>query len=305
VPSSVAPDGAVSRYWVRFGKEELPLGAGETVIGRAESCHIIISEGLVSRRHARIVLDGGRPYIEDLGSANGTFVNQAGLHGRALLFPGDSVFIGTCEIEVFRRPDEDRAIAPILDPYESPDRSTPDSGVSAFEPLPSVPAPSSRKRRAMSRLDTERPDEAVSDAEAFEYLGRLADKMFALGRVEAAQKLLEVPLVDLLESTRAGRIPSDVVLAVAGRYAVKLAGETRSGQWVDLAVELHLFACRPFREETIQQLAALRAKSSLGNDALLYRYHERLRGSLELMNGVERMLCERVACLLPGLDTDD
>ena len=58
-----AADQAVSRYWVRFGDEELPVDAGETLIGRSEDCHIVVSEGLVSRRHARIVLEGGRPYI--------------------------------------------------------------------------------------------------------------------------------------------------------------------------------------------------------------------------------------------------
>src|SRR5262245_22851549 len=98
----------VSTYWLRVGKREFPLGHAETVVGRGESCTIVVSESLVSRRHARIILDNGRPYIEDLGSANGTFVNQARLHGRALLFPGDHVFVGTCEIEVFRRQEEER-----------------------------------------------------------------------------------------------------------------------------------------------------------------------------------------------------
>jgi pSer/pThr/pTyr-binding forkhead associated (FHA) protein len=303
IPTPVAIDSAQSRYWVRFGKEELPLDAGETLIGRAEHCHIIVSEGLVSRRHARIVLDGGRPYIEDLGSANGTFVNHARLHGRALLFPGDSVFIGTCEIEVIRRADQDRPTMPTLDSYDSLDRSTPASGVSVFEPVRSVPAPSSRRRASMSRLDTERPSEGESEADAFEYVGHLADKMFTMGRVDAAQKLLEGRLGDLLEKARAGHVPGGLLVDAAGRYAVKLANETLSGHWVDVAIELHLVACRPLREETIQQLAALRAKAPIGNDALLLRYHERLRGNLILMTGTERVLCERVACLLPGLDT--
>ncbi|HEX7670402.1 MAG TPA: FHA domain-containing protein [Polyangiaceae bacterium] len=299
----VVEDEPVSRYWVRFGDQELALTAGETLIGRAENSHIVVSEGLVSRRHARIVLDGGRPYIEDLGSANGTFVNQARLHGRALLFPGDSVFIGTCEIEVIRRVDEDRPTMPLLDPYDALDRQTPASGVSAFEPVRSVPAPSSRSRGSISRLETERPHDAESEVHSFEYVGHLADKMFTMGRVDAAQKLLEGRLAELLEKTRAGHIPGGLLVDAAGRYAVKLAGETLSGHWVDVAIELHLVACRPLREETFQQLAALRAKAPIGDDTLLYRYHERLRGNLSLMASSERVLCERVACLLPELDT--
>lgn len=302
-PASVEEDDAVSRYWVRFGQEELPLNAGETLIGRGEACDVIVSEGLVSRRHARIVLDGGRPYIEDLGSANGTFVNQARLHGRALLFPGDTVFIGTCEIEVIRRADEDRPTTPGLDPYDL-DRPTPSSGVSVFEPVRSQPAPSSQNRASRSRLDTDPGDLGTSETETFEYVGRLADKMFTMGRVDAAQKLLEGHLTALLQSTRSGQVPSGPLVDAAGRYAVKLAGETLSGRWVDMAIELHLVACRPLREETIQQLAALRAKAPIGSEELLVRYHERLRGNLSVMNGVDRVLCERVACLLPELDTE-
>lgn len=294
------PDEAVSHYWLKFGRQELPLDAGETLIGRAEECRIVVSEGLVSRRHARIVLDGGRPYIEDLGSANGTFVNQARLHGRTLLFPGDSVFIGTCEIEVIRRVDEDRPTVPILDPHEGMDRATPASGVSVFEPVSSRSIPSSR--RSSAGVATLRPDEAAAEASAFEHVGRLADKMFSLGRVEAAQRLLESHLSELVESTRGGRVLGPVLVDAAGRYAVKLANETLSSRWVDVAVELHLTACRPFREETIQQLAALRGKAPLGSDALLLRYVERLRGNLAVMNSEDRVLCERVRCLLPAFE---
>jgi len=293
-------DEPVSHYWVRFGRRELPLEGGETLIGRSDDCQIIISEALVSRRHDRIVMDGGRPYVEDLGSANGTFVNQARLHGRALLFPGDHIFIGTGEIEIIRRADEDRPTTPELEPYES-SSETP-SGISVFESVRSEPKPSSHTRKSESRVETERPAEDTSEAQALEYAGRLADKMFTMGRLDAAQTILAPPLEELLASARIGRIPAPPLLDAAGKYAVKLANETLSGQWVDVAVELHLLACRPLREETIQHLASLRAKGPIGSDSLLIRDHERLRGHLAAMAPQDRILCERVACLVPELD---
>jgi hypothetical protein len=50
----------------------------------------------VSRRHARLVLQGGMAFIEDLGSANATFVNQQKLEPgqRYPLQPGDQVMLG-------------------------------------------------------------------------------------------------------------------------------------------------------------------------------------------------------------------
>jgi pSer/pThr/pTyr-binding forkhead associated (FHA) protein len=300
------PEPSVSkRYWLKFGGRELPLDRPETLIGRADGCHLVVNEGLVSRRHARIVMDSGRPYIEDLGSANGTFVNQARLHGRALLFPGDHIFVGTCEIEVAREADEGAFVPSIssLDGINEEDegRPTPASGVAVYEP-PSGIAPSSRRRTAKRQADTLPPEEPTTQLEDFEYLGHLADKMFTMGRVDAARNILESHLQEILTGTRAGRRPSQKLLDAASRYCVKLAQETLDGRWVDAAIEMHLIVCRPLREETIQQLASLRAKASIGSEELIARYHTRLRSNLANMSPAERVLVERVACLMPGLD---
>jgi pSer/pThr/pTyr-binding forkhead associated (FHA) protein len=296
---------AGTRYCLRFGGRELPLDRPETLIGRAEGCHVVVNEGLVSRRHARILVERGRAYIEDLGSANGTFVNQARLNGRALLFPGDHVFVGTCEIEVLREDADDRETAPALSPEDDEGRPTPSSGVAEFRKEVAsevVRSPSSRRRTSKHSTETLPPEEPTTQLEDFEYLGHLADKMFTMGRVDAARNILESHLNEILMGTRAGRRPSLKLLDAASRYAVKLAQETLDGRWVDAAVEMHLIMCRPFREETIQQLASLRAKAAIGSDELLTRYYERLRGNLASMSIAERILVERVACLVPELE---
>ncbi len=68
---------------------------GETVsIGRDASNTIQISDAEVSRRHARLLLQGGRYILEDLGSTNGTYVNGQRLTGPHVLKPGDVVSLG-------------------------------------------------------------------------------------------------------------------------------------------------------------------------------------------------------------------
>ncbi|HVU04928.1 MAG TPA: FHA domain-containing protein [Polyangiaceae bacterium] len=321
-PSS-APDDEVAHYWLKVGKREIPVNSGETLIGRGMDCHVVVSEGLVSRRHARVVMEGGRPYVEDLGSANGTFVNQARLHGRALLFPGDHIFIGTQEIEVVRQMGEDRPTRPTLERYDDTESNTPESGVSVFEPAksehptssgPHVRSPSSsgqhgrsppssgqHSRPSLSRLETQKVRE-LSETEAFEYAARLADKMFALGRVDAAQTLLEEPLGEWLSAARVGRLPPPLLIDALGRYALRLAAETLSSRWVDVAIELHLHAARPLREESVQTLASLRAKAPVGDELLLLRYYERLRATLSALSPQDRVLYERIACLVPGIE---
>jgi hypothetical protein len=147
---------------------------------------------------------------------------------------------------------------------------------------------------------TLRPGEqTTAEVDAFEYLGRLADKMFTMGRVDAARRILSSHLDELLEGARNGRTLTPALVDTAGRYAVKLANETLDGKWVDVAVEVHLIACRPMREDTVQQLSALRAKAPVGQSALIARYYEKLRVSMAGHSPAERILCERVASLLP------
>jgi DNA segregation ATPase FtsK/SpoIIIE, S-DNA-T family len=77
--------------------------ADELVIGRAESGDGRLDDDPeLSRRHARVFRDGGRIVIEDLGSANGTFVNGERLRGARPLAPGDVVTVGQTQLE-YRR----------------------------------------------------------------------------------------------------------------------------------------------------------------------------------------------------------
>ncbi len=72
--------------------EKHPLNA-DSVVGRDRTCGIVLSHPAVSRRHARITLSGSSCVLEDLKSANGTFVNNTRVE-RAKLKPGDVVRFG-------------------------------------------------------------------------------------------------------------------------------------------------------------------------------------------------------------------
>ncbi|HTO95690.1 MAG TPA: FHA domain-containing protein, partial [Myxococcales bacterium] len=64
---------------------EYPLAdAGELVIGRSSDLDLVLVEDLVSRKHAKLTLEGGGITIADLGSTNGTFVNGEKVRRRQL-----------------------------------------------------------------------------------------------------------------------------------------------------------------------------------------------------------------------------
>ncbi len=72
------------------------------VIGRGADCDVSLADTYLSTRHARIAKDGADLTIEDLGSTNGTYVNEELLRGRALLERGDVVQVGGVLLEVVR-----------------------------------------------------------------------------------------------------------------------------------------------------------------------------------------------------------
>ncbi|MEC9071746.1 MAG: FHA domain-containing protein, partial [Myxococcota bacterium] len=60
--------------------DEYTFEEGEFLIGRSHSADIILPSDNVSRRHARLYTVDGGCFIEDLGSANGVFVNGRRIH---------------------------------------------------------------------------------------------------------------------------------------------------------------------------------------------------------------------------------
>ena len=82
----------------------LPLKAGETTIGRAPGNDVVVGHPSVSRRHARVVVDGGGCHIHDLDSALRTYVNGEAVTDAALRH-GDVITIGQVRLRVEESPD--------------------------------------------------------------------------------------------------------------------------------------------------------------------------------------------------------
>ena len=70
---------------------QFKLDESRQVMGRARECELPLEVAAVSRKHAAFYVDGGRYYVEDLGSRNGTHVNGLRLKGPAPLHDGDEV----------------------------------------------------------------------------------------------------------------------------------------------------------------------------------------------------------------------
>jgi pSer/pThr/pTyr-binding forkhead associated (FHA) protein len=90
---------ALPKYLLRgvsgptFGKAYAMVGT--LVVGRNADCGICIPTDEISRHHAKLQVVPDGVMVEDMGSANGTFVNNQRVHAGTLLKPGDELRLDT------------------------------------------------------------------------------------------------------------------------------------------------------------------------------------------------------------------
>jgi pSer/pThr/pTyr-binding forkhead associated (FHA) protein len=77
-----------------------PLAGTPLEIGRAPTCAITVDDTYASQSHARLAPDGDVWTVQDLGSTNGTFLNEHRLEGRAQVRAGDRIRVGTTVLEL-------------------------------------------------------------------------------------------------------------------------------------------------------------------------------------------------------------
>jgi DNA-binding winged helix-turn-helix (wHTH) protein len=94
LPSAAPPSGC----GLLWAGREIPLPEGEHFLGRDENCLVRSRSVRVSRRHAKITVQGTRAVLEDLGSRNGTSVGGRRIEGPLELAAGDTIGVGQEEI---------------------------------------------------------------------------------------------------------------------------------------------------------------------------------------------------------------
>lgn len=223
----VAPPDSV---WLEQGSQRVPLPVGVSVVGRGAGAHIVLSDDLVSRRHAEFRVDGARVVVVDLGSANGVYVNSRRIQDEAALKDGDVVTIGRSQLRI--RTQAAMAAA---------------SAVALRKPAPSL-----------SEAEiSESGDGDTRTGTVFDLLGPVADKALLLGRVAEAERILGPALQTLLANIRPERGVAREAVERAGSYALRLAETTNRVEWIDLALDLHAKSGRPPSVELIDELHRL------------------------------------------------
>jgi len=107
---------------------EIPVPQPRFCIGRDESCELRYENRTVSRRHAAILVRHGRVLVCDLGSRNGTFVNEVPVTGEREVRHNDRLRIGPLEFRI--------QVWPALGASSAPANADPEENTARIRPLP-------------------------------------------------------------------------------------------------------------------------------------------------------------------------
>jgi hypothetical protein len=231
--SAKRPSAPVSDYVLRHGGNELPLRPGTTLlIGRAPDCHLVLSDPMVSRHHARVAV-GASIVLEDLGSVNGLFVDGRRVDRVVVLRPGQCIRIGAQKIQLNLT---ERSLR-----QRSPTRP---ATRSRLETLPETLSPDSRERTI---------GEAAADKSFASVALELSGRLLGQDRGEEAERLIEDVLTDVLEAARADSGVEAEIVQLCAERALDLAEATGSARWLAYVFDLHAALGRLMPEALVNQ----------------------------------------------------
>jgi hypothetical protein len=262
------------RFWLEYQGRTLELRNGAVTVGRSSSCHVVLDDGLVSRRHAQFVVSGKLVMVEDFGSVNGVYVNGERISGQKALRDADRVQIGKQEFVL-------RSATKVV-PLDMPARFTAET----LHGQSSVPD---------ALLDGERArDELTRRTDALDLLCGVADKVLALGRGDEAEKLLGTALNNMLKAALGGSPLGPASAARAASYAVRIADATGKARWIDYCFELYGAQARPLPSEIVDHLYVVLRKVSGVAIGGFRAYLEKMKAVSASFSPTERFVQQRI-----------
>ena len=207
-----------------------PLLKTKTVIGRENHCDIVLDDVEVSREHVKLFIIDGRVNAKDMGSSNGTYLNNLKLDKMTALHIGDELIIGPnmFRIEEVDEPDKEEAeltcmltISQLREMQHDPIPERPEDIAEAMDENPPEPIPGDE--------DAE-PVESTMVSNRDELLAGIYKKQVGLAKF---------PSVELIFGPDAGKkfllYPGEYTIGRGDKCNIRLADErvsTKHGSFI-------------------------------------------------------------------------
>ncbi len=135
---------------------------------------------------------------------------------------------------------------------------------------------------------------ATERVPTFGLLGILADKAFALGRADEAERLLMELLEQVLGDLESGRAVRPDLFERATHYAMRLAATTSNARWIEYIFRAFASVRRPCPAGIVDELYSLVRRVDRVNLGALRTYIEVLRENSGTLGPAERFLFSRI-----------
>ncbi|HKQ69987.1 MAG TPA: FHA domain-containing protein [Polyangiaceae bacterium] len=264
-------------FRLRHLQHNLELGVGEFLIGRSAECQLALDDPLVSRKHALLAVTVNSVTVKDLGSRNGVVVNGTKIDTSRILLDGDRIVIGSQAMTLIAWKPKGE------DPSVIARRRTGTQTLSSVVPS-----------HVAERLSVPAPRESVMRVDSLPLLSTLADKAFALGRPDDAERILTSLMGEVLKKAQAGDALAQETVDQAAQYGVRLASATGKGSWVDYVVALYSATRRPCPAPLVDELHAVMRKTGAVDVPAFRAYVEILREESAGFGPAERFLLQRI-----------
>jgi hypothetical protein len=240
----------VTRFRLRFLLQEFDLTGSEVVIGRSSECQITIEDPLISRKHARLVIDENHARVSDLGSRNGVRVNGRLVKGEQTLADGDRIRLGTQEL-----------LFTIVGRAERAPRPTGYMKLchACGTPYPEG-APSCPHCGAPALADEDTMSGAVAEPKrgwTFQLLGEVIERALASGRAVEAERLMRKAAKEIDERLATGERLDGAHTSMIAAFAIRLAKLVGGSEWIAWAIALHRRQSIMLSDEVIDRLDEL------------------------------------------------
>lgn len=273
------------QYRLRYLVHDFELPVGDFVIGRSEDCQLALDDPMVSRKHATLRVTPTEVTVLDLGSRNGVMVNGQRITSNRQLVDRDRIGVGTHEM-----------ILSALSPDAPRTRRTATRTLGNVDVRDIVTAEMSAAVRATGpggASTISPPGVMARITNSLTTLGGLAEKAFALGRIDEAERLLTNVLGDLLRELEAGRSVDPALLERAGSYALKL-GAGNKPQWIDWLIDVYHLADRLLPAPVADELAVVARKVKGFQVDPFDDYVEAMRAQSNAFGPNERFVLQRL-----------
>jgi hypothetical protein len=230
------PPAPITSIRLTMAGAEIALGLGDHVLGRAADCAVCVDDPLASRRHAAITVTEEGVTIRDLGSRNGVLVNGDDIDHDRSLGEGDLITLGSQALTVLAicRAGE-RASAPPIHP-STPSRQA--LGKIAVQKL-AVREGAPREELATANTTLNQTSPLGRQSGAFRLIAEAAMRAIATNQPERAEKILEVPLLEVMSAIRGGFEVECEMIDLAVQQALALCEVTRRKRWADYVHDLY------------------------------------------------------------------